>query len=48
MRVVALVTTYPESGLGEVDVRATRLTDLRISANDMRSGSRLTIRVAGR
>lgn len=48
MRVVALVTTHPRSELGEADVRATRLTDLRISASDMESGSRLTIRVSGR
>jgi sugar-phosphatase len=45
MRVVALVTTHHPAELGEADVRATRLTDLRISANDMRSESRLTIRV---
>jgi mannitol-1-/sugar-/sorbitol-6-phosphatase len=45
MRVVALGTTHPQAELGEADVRAMRLTDIRISANDRRTGGRLTVRV---
>jgi sugar-phosphatase len=45
MRVVALGTTHPQAELGDADVRATRLTDIQISASDMRPGRRLTVRV---
>jgi mannitol-1-/sugar-/sorbitol-6-phosphatase len=44
-RVVALATTHSPAELGEADVRAARLTDIQISASEMRPGGRLTVRV---
>lgn len=45
MRAIALGTTHPQAELAEADVRAARLTDIQISASDMRPGGRLTVRV---
>jgi sugar-phosphatase len=45
MRVVAVATTHSQAELGEADVRAERLTDIRVSRSDMRLGGRLIVRV---
>lgn len=45
IRVVAVATTHSQAELGEADVRAERLTDIRISRSDMRPGGRLIVRV---
>jgi len=45
MRVVAVATTHSPVELQEADVRATGLTDIRISRNDKRPGGRLSVRV---
>jgi sugar-phosphatase len=47
MRVVALTTTHREKDLGEADARAMRLTDIQIVPSNVRSGSRLKVRVTG-
>lgn len=46
MRVIAVATTHSEIELGEADIRAERLVDIRISRSDVRRGGRLTVRVA--
>ncbi len=46
MRVIAVATTHSQIELGEADIRAERLVDIRISLSEVRRGGRLTVRVA--
>jgi len=43
MRVVAVATTHSQIELRGADVKAKRLTDIRVARNDKRPGGRLTV-----